>query len=285
MAGEYNEFLDIAYKDSTKTNGYQLLLDIFTPSDTLTDSPVIIYIHGGLWNSGDKNGTRYKAEFFTENGFIFISINYRLSPQPPDTANKNRIMFPTYAIDAATAVRWVYDNIPRFNGDTSRIHLLAHSAGAQIAGIISTNPQFLINEGLSLSAIKAVCLLDAGSLDLPLRFKQLGRKYDSEYVNAFGSDEKLWYDASPAHNIRPNLQLPQFLLIHQPEKSRTAINNSFRDSLNIHGYDCKQFIIDNLDHNGINDIIGNPNDTSGISNVILNFFLNSATNETEKPAD
>jgi len=285
MAGDYNEFLDIKYKNSTETDKQHQVLDIVMQTDTSTYSPVIIYIHGGSWNSGDKNGTRYKAEFFTENGFVFVSINYRLSPNPPDTANKNRVMFPAHAMDAAAAVRWVYDSIPQFFGDTSRIYLLGHSAGAQIAGIISTNPQFLTSEELPLSSIKAVCLLDAGSLDLPMRFKQLGRKYDLEYVNAFSNDEKLWYEASPAHNIRPNLQLPEFLIIHQAERTRAAINNSFRDSLVANGYICNQFIIENMDHNGINDIVGNPNDTSGISNAILDFFKNYLLNNTEKPAD
>ena len=54
-------------------------LDVFAPSEG-KNHPVIVWIRGGGWTKGRKNGIQKKPEAFTERGFVFVPINYRFVP-------------------------------------------------------------------------------------------------------------------------------------------------------------------------------------------------------------
>ena len=58
-----------------------LSIDIYYLNDyqTVTNRPVVIYIHGGAWAIGDKANIDSKAKFFKNLGYVFVSVNYRLS--------------------------------------------------------------------------------------------------------------------------------------------------------------------------------------------------------------
>ncbi len=55
------------------------VLDIYAPDDA-TDLPVVFWIHGGGWQTGDKTSIQIKPRVFAERGFVFVSTNYRLLP-------------------------------------------------------------------------------------------------------------------------------------------------------------------------------------------------------------
>lgn len=55
------------------------VLDIYSPQDA-KDLPVVFWIHGGGWQTGDKTSVQIKPRVFTERGFVFVSTNYRLFP-------------------------------------------------------------------------------------------------------------------------------------------------------------------------------------------------------------
>mgnify|MGYP003951731393 CR=1 FL=1 len=38
-------------------------------------------INGGGWRNGNKSGVQQKPTAFVEQGFIFVSVNYRFVPQ------------------------------------------------------------------------------------------------------------------------------------------------------------------------------------------------------------
>ena len=52
-------------------------LDVFAPAEG-KNHPVVVWIHGGGWHSGDKKDVKHKPQAFTDKGFVFVSINYRL---------------------------------------------------------------------------------------------------------------------------------------------------------------------------------------------------------------
>src|SRR5690242_20275264 len=52
-------------------------LDVFAPAEG-KHHPVVVWIHGGGWHSGDKKDVKTKPQAFTDKGFVFVSINYRL---------------------------------------------------------------------------------------------------------------------------------------------------------------------------------------------------------------
>jgi hypothetical protein len=56
------------------------VLDVYAPADA-KDLPVVFWIHGGGWQSGDKANVQEKPAWFMEQGFVFVSINHRLLPE------------------------------------------------------------------------------------------------------------------------------------------------------------------------------------------------------------
>lgn len=134
------------------------LLDIFTP-DTASNPqmPVLIFVHGGTFATGDKHsaGSPFYdnvALWAATNGFIGITINYRLAPAYP---------WPAGAEDVALAVQWVAGNIGSRSGDASNIYLFGHSAGAtHVASYVSHPEFFKIKDGGIKAAIMASGLYD-----------------------------------------------------------------------------------------------------------------------------
>src|SRR5687768_12399073 len=65
---------DIPYGDHERQ-----VLDVYAPPGA-KNLPVVFWIHGGGWQTGDKSGVQHKPRAFTEKGFVFVSTNYRLLP-------------------------------------------------------------------------------------------------------------------------------------------------------------------------------------------------------------
>src|SRR5262245_53612178 len=69
-------------------------LDLYVPDGvTRKDSrPLVVYVHGGAWQVGDKgNQIADKRDLFTGAGYLFASLNYRLSPVDTSTLDPARI--------------------------------------------------------------------------------------------------------------------------------------------------------------------------------------------------
>src|SRR5262245_35132209 len=136
---------DVAYATVAGVDPNLLSLDVYSPAsnDSCAKLPIVIWVHGGAWFTGDKAGKlNDKIALFNGAGWVLVSANYRLSPQPPST-DPNRVMHPTHAIDVAAAVHWVKSHAAELRGDTSRIALLGHSAGAHLVALLSTDESFL----------------------------------------------------------------------------------------------------------------------------------------------
>src|SRR5947208_1622284 len=68
--------LDIPYVDQADK---LQTLDVYWPKGA-KNVPVVFWIHGGGWQTGDKKEVQVKPQAFTEKGLVFVSINYRLLP-------------------------------------------------------------------------------------------------------------------------------------------------------------------------------------------------------------
>jgi triacylglycerol lipase len=115
------------------------LLDVFAPEAASAARPVLIFIHGGGFTSGNKV-SNFSSAFYdnimlwaVKSGFVGVNMTYRLAPDAP---------WPAGAEDIGAAVQWVADNIGARGGDGGRTYLMGHSAGAaHVAGYVS-HPQF-----------------------------------------------------------------------------------------------------------------------------------------------
>ena len=68
---------DLAYAEPKNE---RQTLDVYAPTEG-KDHPIVFWIHGGGWTSGDKSGSEAKARRFVEKGFVFVPTNYRFAPQ------------------------------------------------------------------------------------------------------------------------------------------------------------------------------------------------------------
>lgn len=101
-------------------------LDVFAPDGIAEPRPVVIFVHGGGFVGGERHtaGTPYYDNvgvWAARNGFVGVTMSYRLAPQFP---------FPAGPEDIAGAVAWVRANIFGHGGDPNAIVLLGQSAGA-----------------------------------------------------------------------------------------------------------------------------------------------------------
>ncbi|MFM9167146.1 MAG: carboxylesterase family protein, partial [Verrucomicrobiota bacterium] len=72
--------MDIRYAEVPPgVDANHLSLDVYAPKGA-KNLPVMIYIHGGGWRTGDKRSISATPAYFTRRGFVFVSLNYRLVP-------------------------------------------------------------------------------------------------------------------------------------------------------------------------------------------------------------
>ena len=93
--------------------------------------PLVIYIHGGGWSSGDKGGIfdRGDTKMLFQLGFAVASINYRLAPQS---------RWPAQVHDCKLAVRFFRRYADLYGIDPDRIGVFGDSAGGHLAALLAT---------------------------------------------------------------------------------------------------------------------------------------------------
>ena len=247
----------IQYKAVDGVDPNLLSLDIYHYGQTTSDSPIVLWVHGGGWRLGDKsNQLNNKLHLCSSLGYIFVSVNYRLSPTSNDLA-PDRVMYPTHNEDIADAVKWVYDNIGNYGGNAQKIVLLGHSAGAHLVSLTGTSPLFLPSVGIPLSAIKGVASIDTEGYDVSIPAGS-GTKI---YINAFGTEPEVWAEASPINQIVPGTDYPGFFIAKRGDVKRIATADAFIDALQSAGVSVKQVLGSQYDHGGINKAIGAPDET------------------------
>ena len=146
--------LDVPYGDD-----FYHKIDIFLPEqEGLNGLPVFMFFHGGAWRHGFKEWEGFIAPNITDLPAIFISGNYRLSPESKWPAQIN---------DVADAVAWVFNNIDKYGGDPNRIFVGGHSAGGHLTSLLTLKPQYLTARGLPEDVITA-CLPMSAVFDVRL---------------------------------------------------------------------------------------------------------------------
>lgn len=130
-------------------------LEMFLPQGAKGTLPIVLFIHGGSWASGDPRDYRFIARTLCAKGYAVVLAGYRLYPQA---------RYPAMLEDGAAALRWVHDNAARYRGDPSRIALMGHSAGAYNVAMLTLDPQWLRGVGLDDGAIRGTVAL-AGPFD------------------------------------------------------------------------------------------------------------------------
>lgn len=223
----------------------------FYPTTTPGEQPLIVFIHGGAWQFGDRGLSRRtgKAKHFPEEGYHLASVGYRLVPD---------VTVEQQAADLASAIRFLIDRADALDIDTRRIVLMGHSAGAHLAALVATDPRYLASVKMKPSDIAGVIGLDGAAYD--------AGKVDGGllglflYSGPFGNDAARRAALSPVYHAEtPNAG--SFLLLHVRRPDSIAQANALEQALSAAGTEVarQQFEGSGLSgHLEINNRMGDP---------------------------
>lgn len=237
-------------------------LDVYAPAEGKNHS-VIVWIHGGGWHSGDKKDVKHKPQAFTDKGFVFVSINYRLQVWT-DPHLSPGVTIKQIAEDVAKAIRWTHDQVGDYGGDPNTIFVMGHSAGAQLAALVCTDDRYLKAEDLSLSIIKGCVPVDGDTYDLPMRIatvhKQGNKKLAERDKHRFG-DESMQKDLSSVTHIAKGKHIPPFLILHVADHPETGGQSQrLLQVLKEAGIPAKTYAAEGKNHTTLNDDLGTVGD-------------------------
>jgi acetyl esterase/lipase len=115
--------------------GPRQTMDLYRPAQrSATALPVIVFLYGGSWNSGDRQGYEFVGRALAAKGFLVAIPDYRLVPQ---------VHYPAFLQDNAAAVRWIAQHAGDYGGQSGRVVLVGHSAGAYNAAMVAMDPRWL----------------------------------------------------------------------------------------------------------------------------------------------
>ena len=235
------------------------VLDIYSPQGA-KNLPVVFWIHGGGWQTGDKSSVQVKPQAFMDKGFVFVSTNYRLLPD---------VDMETIFRDIAKSIHWVHDHIAVHGGDPQRLLVMGHSAGAQLAALVSIDDRYLKAEGLSLAIIKGCVPVDGDTYDVPaiIETAETRRRVhglpQAKYGHRekFGNDPAKHRDFSAVTHVAAGKGIPPFLILHvadHPDTTAQAqrLGNVLRDAkVPVTVFGAKE-----TNHNKLNNDLGLPDD-------------------------
>lgn len=109
-------------------------LDIYKPDSQTGGAPVVLFFHGGSWNSGDRSRYTFVGEALASRGIVAVVANYRLYPE---------VRYPAFLEDGAMAAAWTFKNVHLHGGNSARLFVMGHSSGAYNAAMLALDERWL----------------------------------------------------------------------------------------------------------------------------------------------
>jgi acetyl esterase/lipase len=132
-ANEYQMTPNVTY---LTVGGVDLKLDVYRRRTATTPQPTIVYMHGGFWVAGNKEGAILNLLPWMEMGWNVINVEYRLGAVA---------LAPAAVEDCFCALKYLAAQAQMYNIDNSRIVVTGESAGGHLALALGTIPS---SEGL-----------------------------------------------------------------------------------------------------------------------------------------
>lgn len=187
---------NITYFPADTANHFEAQqLNVFAPKNSNALKDVLIFIHGGSWNSGKKSTYNFLGNRFARKGVITVIIDYPLSP----TAN-----YKDMAIATAASVNWVKENIYKYGGDPRKIFISGHSAGGHLAALVAISKDYFGGKNSS-NPLKGIILIDAAGLDMYSYLKEENLPESNTYINTFTNNPANWKVASPLYQVHTGM--------------------------------------------------------------------------------
>jgi acetyl esterase/lipase len=207
---------DIAFAEH---DGTKLVGDLYLPKG-LDKAPVLIAVHGGGWQSGNRKFYTNWGPYLARNGYAVFSIEYRLMKPGVTT-------YPGAVYDTKAAVQFVRANAAELGVDPDRIGMIGDSAGAHLSGLVALageEPQFgsehRSDPHAAVSAkVKAVVGF-YGVYDMLAQWEHdlVSRPRDNIAEKFLGAaphtNRKVFFEGSPISYATVDKNATRFLLVH-----------------------------------------------------------------------
>jgi acetyl esterase/lipase len=196
-------------------DGTKLIGDLYQPKG-VTKAPMLVAIHGGGWQVGNRDFYQYWGPFLARNGYAVFSIEYRLGKPG---------VYPAAVYDAKAAIQFVRAKAAEFDIDPSRIGLIGDSAGGHLSALLALagdqfNSAYRDDANAAVPAnVKAVVAF-YGVYDMLAQWTHdlVSRPRDNITEKFLGAspavNRRVYFESSPISyaTVAPNR--PRFLLIH-----------------------------------------------------------------------
>lgn len=179
-------------------------LDAFWPEDVAGPLPVVVWVHGGAFVAGTKDGTTAYLKILASQGYATVSVEYTKAPEAH---------YPRQMDQVAAALEHVAANADRYHADPDRIVLAGDSAGAHMAAqtaLAISDDEYAAAAGLpqavesdQLRGVVLAC--GAYDLTLPDYSDGIGGRLQRDILWAytgergFDSDPLISYASIPQH--------------------------------------------------------------------------------------
>lgn len=172
-------------------------MDVYLPKNRTAETKVIIFIHGGGWYQGDKGEIKTGAIYFQQQGFAFISINYRL------TRTLQHNIHPAQTEDIEKAVNTIITNSKQWNISATKLVFWGGSAGSQLSLLYA----YKYNNNKKIKAVISTSgptdLTDTAFINSSIG-GQAVKDMLTDYIGYFlTANPQAWHDASPINYISP----------------------------------------------------------------------------------
>jgi arylformamidase len=211
---------DVSYmQPADKTTAVTPSLNIFVPKNAKNaPSAVLIFVHGGNWNSGNKETYNLMGRNFAAKGVVTVIPDYTLSPFADyDTMTK----------EIASVIKWTKENIRKYNGNPNQVFITGHSAGGHLGALAVMNPKY----GIDSATISGIILNDAAGLDMKHYLEENPPTALDDYLITWTNEPDNWQQASPIYFLDKNTPP---LLIYVGDKTYPSIkvaNSRFVEAL------------------------------------------------------
>jgi acetyl esterase/lipase len=203
--GPYTRKANIAYGTDPQQG-----LDVYVPYHApAAPRPLVVFWHGGRWEFGDKADYRFVGAALAGLGYVAVLPNYRHYPQ---------VKMPGFMDDAAQAALWAAAHAADYRAAPDRLYLMGHSAGAQMAALLTLDRRYFAAGGHAVPHIAGVIGLSGPYDFLPL--------LEADLQDMFGPPP-LYPESQPINFVRADA--PPMLLAHG-EKDETVLP---RNTLNM----------------------------------------------------
>ena len=265
-------------------DGVTLLGDLYLPQG-LRKAPVLVGVHGGGWQVGDRKFYTYWGNYLARNGYAVFAIEYRLM-------NPGVKTWPGAVYDTRAAVQFVRAEAAEFGLDAERVGLIGDSAGAHLSALVAlagNEPlfasQYLSDRHAATPAEVKVVVGFYGVYDMLAQWEhdQITRPRDQIVEKLLGGppmvSRKVFFEASPLSYATIDKNSTRFLLIYGREDDvvdPATQSEKFLTALKQAGFFARAIVVPGAGHFWSVDPVDEPGSFGAYAGPKMLRFLEGA---------